>query len=150
MSLCLPRVWRCKLIAPCCSSSSTGQTCPWPTRGRTDPALEGHLLWRDVCGSCWSQGDQFPSWSGLLAARGVCRLAPRHSTRLSRRTDNAASFTLNLRFDCFRAFQITPAAVTSADLDCVFFLSLIETVLVNDCHRTVLEPEASPRDSHKV
>lgn len=149
MPLCLPCVWRCKLIAPRCSSSSTGQACA----GRHEAGLT--LLWRatcsgETCGSCWSQGDQFPSWSGLLAARGVCRLAPRHSTRLSGRTDNAASFTLNLRFDCFRAFQITPAAVTSADFDCVFFLSLIETVLVNDCHRTVLEPEASPRDSHKV
>lgn len=69
----------------------------------------------------------------------------KHRARLSGRMSTAAHFRFN-----FPGSQTITAAVTSADLDCVFFLSLIKTLLVNDCRRSVLQSAASPKDSHKV
>lgn len=57
---------------------------------------------------------------------------------------------LTAQADHFRASQITSAAGASADFDCVFFLSLTKILLVNDCQMSVLQPAASPKDSHKA
>lgn len=56
---------------------------------------------------------------------------------------------LTSQTDHLRAFQITTAAGTSADTDCAFFLWLTKVVLLNDCQMGVLQPAASPKDSHK-
>lgn len=57
---------------------------------------------------------------------------------------------LTSQADHLRAFQITTAAGTSADTDCAFFLWLTKIVLLNDCQMGVLQPAASPKDSHKA
>lgn len=85
----------------------------------------------------WLRGE-FACWhpSTELASLGGCTVLPASG--------------LTSQADHFRAFHITTAAGTSADLDRVFFLSLTKIVLVNDCQRSVLQPAASPKDSHKA
>lgn len=82
------------------------------------------------------KGDKFPSC--VLAARAVCTMAPQQRVRLSGRCIMLLTSGLAFQADHFGSSQIITAAVTSADCDCVVFLSLTKTVLVNDCQRSVL------------